>query len=122
MKLIQSFFLISICLGTTNLLHAQEIKASLTKPAETKVPPVVVTASPQPDFIPQPGSVVTPTQPASAAGNTAPSPFNKDEAGKVNNKPNLQVAIPVPAPATDTQTAIRPQTVMQPDFLRQQKN
>ncbi len=82
MKVLKSILLVIAGLFTTVLLHAQEIKTSVLKREEIKLPPAPAAPAPTPvtEFIPMNG--IAPT--ASVETNTeTPSPYTKDK----NNKP-----------------------------------
>jgi len=84
MKIIKSFFLLTVGFCATTILYAQELKPEIAKPVEIKIPPAAVDnkPSPVPELKPQPGA--DPKETASSAVSDTPSPLKKDE----NVKPN----------------------------------
>jgi hypothetical protein len=90
MKIIQSFFLITVCLCATNLLHAQEAKTTPVKPIEVKTiqAPTV-----------QPGSTATPQ---AATENTKPAPSDeKNEGIKTPAKEKIEFRTVEAKPVTE---------------------
>ena len=75
MKSIKSFCLVTICLCATTLLHAQEVKAEIAKPAESTVPPPGSKPAATPDLISQPKMIEL--RKSENAVQETPSPYNK---------------------------------------------
>lgn len=89
MKIIQSFLLITVCLGATNLLQAQEIKAEILKPTAIKAPPATtITNVPSPAPVLMPMNGVAPKE-APVTATEAPSPLKKDENKKQPEDPKV---------------------------------
>jgi len=94
MKIIRSFCLITVCLGTATLLHAQQaqdIKTEIAKPVQVNIPQAENKPSPQPVFTAQPGITLKPDAPATV--NETPSPFKKDEKNKVTEPAKLTMKL-----------------------------
>ena len=87
MKIIKSFFLVTISLCATTLLHAQELKAEVGKPVEIKQPSADNRPSPAPVVKPQDG--IVPTAPAKAA--ETPSPLKREETNNQAEQPKTEV-------------------------------
>ena len=80
MKIIKSFLLLTIALGTTTLLHAQNLKPELVKETDVKLPPPATTDKktlPVPELKPMNG--VTPKEAPVVATTQAPSPLKTAE-------------------------------------------
>ncbi|MBK8493561.1 MAG: hypothetical protein IPL50_00160 [Chitinophagaceae bacterium] len=84
MKIIQSFFLLTVGFCATTIVYAQELKPEIAKPIEVKILPAAIDTKPSPvsELKPQPGP--DPKETASSAVAETPSPLKKDE----NIKPN----------------------------------
>ena len=91
MKIVQSFAAILVCISSSTLLHAQEIKTEIAKPLEVKIPSTDANKpSPQPVFKPQPQVAAT-EAPAAAA--ETPSPLTRKEDAKPADKEKMEVKI-----------------------------
>jgi hypothetical protein len=94
MKIIKSLNLIIVCLCTTTVLHAQEIKTEIAKPVEVKATTQggrINTPSPQPELKPQPQVAAISTDAPPAA--EAPSPLTRREEAKPAVKEKTEVKI-----------------------------
>jgi hypothetical protein len=98
MKILKPFFLISVGLCISTLLHAQELQIKIAPKAEVKTVPaagITNTASPQPEMKPMNGVDVKPV--TEKAAETPPSPFTKDKSA-----PKPQAPKPIaPVAVTD---------------------
>jgi hypothetical protein len=81
MKIIKSFAAILVCISSSTLLHAQEVKTEIAKPIEAKTAATDASKpSPQPVFKPQPQVAATATDVPAAA--ETPSPLTRKEDAK----------------------------------------
>jgi len=83
MKILRSFLLVTICVSTTAVLQAQEVKTEILKSTEVKASPAATAGnnpSPAPQLKPMNGVSATATAPVAAA--QTPSPFTKDKDNK----------------------------------------
>lgn len=92
MKIVKSFTAILVCICSSALLHAQEIKTEIAKPVEAKTAATDANKpSPQPVFKPQPQVAAAATD-APAAAET-PSPLTRKEEAKPAGRDKPQVKL-----------------------------
>lgn len=95
MKIIRSFFLLTVGFCTTTIVYAQELKPEIAKPVEIKVSSTIdKTASSLPELKPQQGTDSKET--ASPAVAETPSPLKKEE-NKIPAENTKTVALAIDA-------------------------
>ena len=114
MKIIRSFCLITVCLGTATMLHAQQaqdIKTEIAKPVASTVPPPGAKPALAADVVPAPAAAFR--EMPKAVVYEAPSPYKRDESQSKVAPAEDKARQITPTPVADIPQA-KPQAVLTP--------